>query len=275
MIQELIRIGPISISPFGIMLAAAFFAALVQLRWGLKHLQAGDAEDAGAILVAAVLGGILGAKIYYAALYGDWRLIFDRAGLVWYGGFILGALAVLWVARRRRLDAWSLADAAAPALALGYAVGRIGCFLVGDDFGMPTELPWGVKFPAGVPAPTTAGLMRHEYGAVVPAEIPDTELIAVHPTQLYETLAAGLIWWVGVWLLRRGARRGTTTVVVLSLLAVERFLVEFVRAKDDRFLAGLTLAQVLSLVALLIMGLLWKRLSKSYGEQQLHKEVSR
>jgi phosphatidylglycerol:prolipoprotein diacylglycerol transferase len=275
MIQELIRIGPISISPFGIMLAAAFFAALVQLRWGLKRLQAGDAEDAGAILVAAVLGGILGAKIYYAALYRDWRLIFDRAGLVWYGGFILGALAVLWVARRRRLDAWSLADAAAPALALGYAVGRVGCFLVGDDFGMPTELPWGVEFPAGVPAPTTAGLMRHEYGAVVSGDIPDTELIAVHPTQLYETLAAGMIWWVGVWLLRRGARRGTTTVVVLSLLAVERFLVEFVRAKDDRFLAGLTLAQVLSLVALLVMGLLWKRLSNSYREQQLHKEVSR
>lgn len=275
MIQELIRIGPISISPFGIMLAAAFFAALVQLRWGLKYLQAGDAEDAGAILVAAVLGGILGAKIYYAALYRDWRLIFDRAGLVWYGGFILGALAVLWVARRRRLNAWALADAAAPALALGYAVGRIGCFLVGDDFGMPTKLPWGVKFPAGVPAPTTAGLMRHEYGAVVSEDIPDTELIAVHPTQLYETIGAGLIWLVGVWLLRRGARRGTTTVVVLSLLAVERFLVEFLRAKDDRFVAGLTLAQALSLVALVVMGLLWMKLSRSYREQAADKEESR
>lgn len=275
MIQELIRIGPISISPFGIMLAAAFFAALVQLRWGLKYLQAGDAEDAGAILVAAVLGGILGAKIYYAALYRDWRLIFDRAGLVWYGGFILGALAVLWVARRRRLDAWALADAAAPALALGYAVGRIGCFLVGDDFGMPTKLPWGVKFPAGVPAPTTAGLMRHEYGAVVSEDIPDTELIAVHPTQLYETIGAGLIWLVGVWLLRRGARRGTTTVVVLSLLAVERFLVEFLRAKDDRFVAGLTLAQALSLVALVVMGLLWMKLSRSYRKQEADKEESR
>ena len=75
---------------------------MIQLRWGLKHLQAGDAEDASAILLAAVLGGILGAKLYYAALYRDWRLVFDRAGLVWYGGFILGALAVLWVARRRR-----------------------------------------------------------------------------------------------------------------------------------------------------------------------------
>lgn len=272
MIQELFHIGPISISPFGIMLAAAFFSAMIQLRWGLKHLQAGDAEDASAILLAAVLGGILGAKLYYAALYRDWRLVFDRAGLVWYGGFILGALAVLWVARRRRMNAWSLADAAAPALALGYAVGRIGCFLVGDDFGMPTTLPWGVKFPAGVPAPTTAGLMRHEYGAEVPPEIPDTELIAVHPTQLYETLAAGVIWLIGVWMLRRGARRGMTTVVVISLLAVERFFVEFLRAKDDRFVGGLTLAQVLSLVALVIMGLLWMRLRASSDAATLDVE---
>ncbi len=263
MIQELFHIGPISISPFGVLLAAAFIAALSQLRWGLKYLQAGDADDASAILLAGALGGILGAKLYYAALYRDWRLIFDRAGLVWYGGFILGTLAVLWVARRRRLNAWSLADAAAPALALGYSVGRIGCFLVGDDFGMPTSLPWGVKIPFGVPAPTTAGLMRHEYGAEVPLEIPDSELIAVHPTQVYETLTAGAIWLIGVWMLRRGARRGMTAVVVVSLLALERFFVEFLRAKDDRFVGGLTLAQVFSLVVLVIMGLLWMKLRAS------------
>ena len=105
--------------------------------------------------------------------------------------------------------------------------------------------------------------MRHEYGAEVPPEIPDSELIAVHPTQLYETLAAGAIWLIGVWMLRRGARRGMTTVVVVSLLAVERFFVEFLRAKDDRFVGGLTLAQVLSLVALVIMGLLWMKLRAS------------
>jgi phosphatidylglycerol:prolipoprotein diacylglycerol transferase len=263
MIQELFRIGPVSISPFGVMIVAAFLSAYAQLRWGLKRLEAGDAEDASAILLAGGLGGIVGAKVYYAALYGDWRLFFDRAGLVWYGGFILGAVAVLWVARRRRLNGWAIADAAAPALALGYAVGRVGCFLVGDDFGMPTGLPWGVRFPHGVPAPTTAGLMRHEYGADVALEIPDSELIAVHPTQLYETLAVGGIWLIGAWMLRRGARRGTTTLVVVSLLAVERFLVEFLRAKDDRFVGDLTLAQIFSLIALVIVGLLWRRLPGS------------
>jgi phosphatidylglycerol:prolipoprotein diacylglycerol transferase len=274
MIQEVFRLGPLSISPFGVMMAAAFFAALAQLRWGLKRLQAGTAEDATAVLLAAALGGILGAKLYYAALYRDWHLLFDRAGLVWYGGFILGALAVLWVGRRRQLDGWALADAAAPALALGYAVGRIGCFLVGDDFGMPTRLPWGVRFPRGVPAPTTAGLMRHEYGAIVPPEIPDSELIAVHPTQLYESLAAGAIWLVGIWMLRRGYRRGSTASVVVSLLAVERFLVEFVRAKDDRLLAGLTVAQILSLVVLLVTGLLWYRLTGA-GKGSAPKKAKR
>ena len=268
MIQELFRIGPFPISSFGVLLAAAFVAAFFQLRWGLRRSQTGDTDDANAITLAAAFGGIIGAKVYYAILYQDWRLLFDRAGLVWYGGFILGTLAVLWVARRRKLPAWALSDAAAPALALGYAVGRIGCFLVGDDFGMPTSLPWGVKFPQGVPAPTTAGLMRHEYGAEVPAEIPDGELIAVHPTQLYETFAAGTIWLIGVWMLSRGARRGATTLVVVSLLAVERFLVEFLRAKDDRFLAGLTLAQVLSLVVLVITGLLWARLSAVDRQRQ-------
>ena len=111
--------------------------------------------------MAAGIGGVLGAKIYYALLYRDWSLLFERFGLVWYGGLILGTLAVIWVARRRRLTGWAVTDAAAPGLALGYGLGRIGCFLVGDDFGMPTDLPWGVAFPKGLPAPTTAVPTSH------------------------------------------------------------------------------------------------------------------
>lgn len=255
MINELFNIGPLAISPFGVMMVVAFVAAYLQLRWGLKHLGVGDAEDASALVLAAGIGGILGAKLYYAALYRDWTLIFERFGLVWYGGFALGALAVVWVARRRRLPPWAVADAAAPGLALGYGLGRIGCFLVGDDFGMPTDLPWGVAFPRGLPAPTTAGLMRDEYGAEIPWEIPDTQLVNVHPTQLYETFAAVLIWAVGVRMLRRGAPTGSTTLVVVALMALERFLVEFVRAKDDRLLGGLTIAQLISIaVVVLVIG---------------------
>ena len=101
MINELFRIGPVSISPFGVMLVAAFVAAWAQLRWGLRRLDAGDEEDASALVLAAGIGGILGAKIYYALLYRDWTLLFERFGLVWYGGFILGTLAVIWASRSR------------------------------------------------------------------------------------------------------------------------------------------------------------------------------
>ncbi|MEJ2086104.1 MAG: prolipoprotein diacylglyceryl transferase, partial [Acidobacteriota bacterium] len=179
-------------------------------------------------------------------------LLLDRAGFVWYGGFLAGFLAVLWVVHRRELPAWRALDAIAPSLALGYGIGRIGCFLVGDDFGMPTDKPWGVAFPYGLPGPTTAGLMRSEYGASVPWDIPSDQLIRVHPTQLYETLAAILIWFIGMKLIKSSARPGVTTVVVVALLALERFLVEFLRAKDDRFLGDFTMAQGLSLGVLAI-----------------------
>jgi phosphatidylglycerol:prolipoprotein diacylglycerol transferase len=253
MIKELFNIGPIVISPFGAMMVLAFLAAYVQLRWGLKQQGIGDDEDASAILLAGGIGGIAGAKVYYAILYGDWRLLLDRAGFVWYGGFVVGLLAVVWVIRRRNLPFWQTTDAIAPALALGYGIGRIGCFLVGDDFGMPTEKPWGIAFPYGLPGPTTAGLLRNEYGADIPWDIPDGQLVTVHPTQLYETLAALAIWFIGVWLLKRGGRQGTATVVVIAFLAIERFLVEFLRAKDDRFFGTLTMAQAISVGVLVIV----------------------
>lgn len=258
MIQELFHIGPIVISPFGVMLVLAFFAGYLQLRRGMKRLGVGDEEDASSILFAAGVGGILGAKIYYAALYGDWHLLLDRSGLVWYGGFMLATVAVLWVIRRRRLAFWPLLDAATPALALGYGIGRIGCFLVGDDYGRPSKVPWAIAFPNGLP-PTTAGYLRSEFGLAIPAAIPDDRLMRVHPTQIYETLLALVIAWLGWRLLRgpAGKQAGKTALAVFAGLAIERFLVEIVRAKDDRFLAGLTLAQAISLAILVFLAVLW------------------
>lgn len=256
MIQELFHIGPLPISPFGVLLVAAFVGAFLQLRWGLRRLEIGDDEDANALLFAAGVGGIVGGKVYYAILYQDWRLLLNRSGLVWYGGLILGTLAVLLTLRLRRLPGWATADAAAPSLALGYAVGRLGCFFVGDDYGVPTELPWGVAFPVG-PVPTKAGWLRSEFGIDVPAEIPGDELLAVHPTQLYETLTCLGIWFVGVWLLRRGAGRGRTALLTLGLLGLERFGVEFLRAKDDRWFGGFTLAQLLSVAVVAVVVGVW------------------
>ncbi len=263
MLRELFHIGSFSVSPFGVTLVLAFLASYLQLRWGMKRLGVGDDEDASALVFAAGLGGIVGAKVYYAILFKDWHLLFDRSGLVWYGGFILGAAGVLWTMRRRRLPAWPLLDAATPALALGYAIGRVGCFLVGDDYGRPTDLPWGVQFPVGLPE-TTAGNLREMFHVAIPASIPDSALLKVHPTQLYETAMALTIWGVAMWLFRRRREPGTVALVVLSLLAVERFLVEILRAKDDRFFGPFTLAQMISLSVLVLLGVLaWLRRRRS------------
>jgi len=262
MIKEIFHIGSFSISPFGVMLVFAFLASYLQLRWGMKRLGIGDEEDASALVFAAGVGGILGAKVYYAILNMDWRLLFDRSGLVWYGGFILGAIGVLWMMRHRHLPGWPMADVAAPALALGYGIGRIGCFLVGDDYGRPTDLPWGVPFPVGLPE-TTAGNLRQMFHVQVPASIPDETLMRVHPTQLYETAMAVAIWAFAVWLFKREHRPGTVALAVLALLAVERFLIEFLRAKDDRFFGGFTLAQVISVaVFLIVLAFGWYRRSR-------------
>jgi phosphatidylglycerol:prolipoprotein diacylglycerol transferase len=259
-LRELFHVGSFSVSPFGVMLVVAFLAAYAQLRWGLRRLGAGDEEDASALLFAGGVGGIVGAKIYYAALYRDWRLLIDRSGLVWYGGFVAGAICILWVMRRRRLRPWPTADAVAPALSLGYACGRVGCFLVGDDYGVPTGLPWGVRFPVGLP-PSDAGNLRSLFGVELPPGVPDDQLIAVHPTQLYEALAALAVWGLGCWLLRRRAAEGATVLAVVALLATERFAVEFLRAKDDRLLGTFTVAQAISVgvLAAVVAFWLWRR----------------
>jgi phosphatidylglycerol:prolipoprotein diacylglycerol transferase len=260
MIKEIFHIGSFSVSPFGVMLVFAFLTGYLQLRWGMRQLGIGDEEDASALVFAAGVGGILGAKIYYAILNLDWRLLFDRSGLVWYGGFITGLLCVVWMIRRRRLQVWPLADAVAPALALGYGVGRIGCFLVGDDYGRPTNLPWGMAFPVGLPE-TTAGNLRRMFGVAVPVSISDDTLMRVHPTQLYETALALAIWGFALWLFKRRPQPpGMVALAVFALLAVERFLIEILRAKDDRFLGGFTLAQAFSVAILVTVAIVaWVR----------------
>ncbi len=257
MIRELFHIGSFSISPFGLMMVLAFLASWAVLRWGLRELELGNEEDSSALLLAAGIGGIGGAKIYYAILYGDWHLLFDRSGLVWYGALIGGTFAVLWTIRRRGLAAWPVTDVAGPTVAIGYAVGRVGCFLVGDDYGFPTDLPWGVKFPYGLPAPTTAGFMRSEYGATIPEGVSANELVAVHPTQLYETIAGLAICVLGILLIKRRLPLGRVAIISFGLLALERFGVEFLRAKDDRFFGGFTVAQFLSVAVIVILGALW------------------
>ncbi|HET7712531.1 MAG TPA: prolipoprotein diacylglyceryl transferase [Thermoanaerobaculia bacterium] len=245
MYPTVVRIGSLEITTFGLMM----FTAFVVGGWILsrEYRRVGLSADlASSMVMYAAIGGIVGAKIYYAILFRDFRLLFERAGLVWYGGLIGGVLACSWLVRRSGADFLTAADAGTPALSIGYAIGRIGCFLVGDDYGRPTDSWVGVAFPKGAP-PTTAGALR-DFGVQVDPALPPDAVLRVHPTQLYETGAALLMFGIFLWLVRRPHRRGVPFALFLMLLGLERFLVEIVRAKDDRFLGPFTIAQLISVI---------------------------
>jgi len=253
MFPTLVKIGSFEITTFGLMMFLAFITAGWVLARQFRHYGL-DEELASSMVVAAAIGGIAGAKIYYAILFHDWHLLFDRAGLVWYGGLIGGALACTALIVRKRVSFLMVADAAAPALAIGYAIGRIGCFLVGDDYGRPTDAWYGVAFPKGAP-PTTARSLR-EFGSHIDPSIPDFRILKVHPTQLYETGMALVMFAILMWLVRRPHHRGMAWGLFCVMLGIERFLVEIVRAKDDRFFGPFTVAQLIS-VLLIFAGLAW------------------
>jgi phosphatidylglycerol---prolipoprotein diacylglyceryl transferase len=256
---EILRIGDFVITSFGVMmflsfLTAAYFTGRQLERYGLPKDYAWD------MLAWCALGGILGAKVYYLALH--WQAvvanpmaeILSRGGLVWYGGLIGGIVAYYLQVRARKLPVATMYDATAPALAIAYAVGRLGCFLVGDDYGGYTEGPLGVAFPEGAP-PSTAGILR-SMGETVPAHIADYAVVAVHPTQLYEIGLAlimfGVLWQLGA---RRAFRAGQLFAVYMVLYGIERFGIEFVRVKSDRvFIAGVGLSTS-QLMSVLLVGL--------------------
>jgi phosphatidylglycerol:prolipoprotein diacylglycerol transferase len=263
MYPDLFQIGGLRIASFGVLMAMACLFGGVVLAGELRRK--GADPGAGWNLVGwAVLGGIGGAKFYYLVL--NWPetavdptgAAFSRSGLVWYGGFCGAAILILWRLRRDRRPVLLYADALAPALALAYGVGRLGCFMAGDDYGLPTDLPWGVAFPRGLP-PSTAHNLRTQFGVAVDPKVPDGALLAVHPTQLYE-VALMLVIFTVLWRLRkRWPQAGRLFFLYLVLAGVERLIIEVLRAKDDRFLGPFTVAQAISLgsVAAGIVGSAW------------------
>lgn len=241
-----VQLGPLEITGYGLMMMVAFLMGGWLVAIELKRR--GLAEDYAADMVAAaVIGGIIGAKLWYVVVTQDAGALLSRGGLVWYGGFIGGTAAVILNGWRLNVPLRWTMQLVAPALPAAYALGRVGCFLVNDDYGRPTDLPWAVKFPQGLP-PSTAASMEQLFGIPVPQGIDPSTVLAVHPTQIYEAIIM-LAAFMLLWSLRKGGRPiGWIFAAYLVIAGVERFFIEILRAKDDRFLGPFTLAQLTSVI---------------------------
>jgi phosphatidylglycerol:prolipoprotein diacylglycerol transferase len=227
-----VNILGLNIQMFGVMLALALVSSGVLAARRLKELGL-PVDWVYEMMFCAGAGGVLGAKVWYVIEKGDLGSFFSGTGLVFYGGAIGGALAVMAYAKHRGFLDYRLFDMGAPGLAIGYAVGRLGCQLAGDgDYGIPSNLPWAMAYPDGT-VPTT---------------------VRVHPTPIYEFLVMGAVtWWL--WSRRDKARPGTLIGWWALLAGIERFLVEFIRRNDD-IVGPFSLAQFVSLL-LIVAGSWW------------------
>ena len=235
--QPTVDVLGINIKLFGVMFALGFLACGLVLARRLREL--GRPTDwAYEMVFAALIGGLVGARVYF--LIQHWSSVkhdvvgsaFSGTGLVWYGGAIGGAIGVLGWAHWRRMLNWTTIDMSATVLALGYAIGRIGCQVSGDgDYGIRSTLPWAMGYPKGT-VPTPPG-------------------VKVQPTPIYETVAMCLVAWF-LWRLRDRVRPGVIFALYLVLSGLERLLVEFIR-RNREVAVGLTAPQLES-VALVVIG---------------------
>jgi phosphatidylglycerol:prolipoprotein diacylglycerol transferase len=243
-------LGPLQLTGFGIAMMAAFGIA----HWISQHVlsaRGDDPEIMNDVTFAALVGTIVGGKVYYAINEQRFSALFSRAGFVFWGGFIGSVLLAWLVIRWRKQNFLRVADGAAAGIAAGYAIGRTGCWAVGDDYGRAWNGPLAVAFPRGAP-PSTVYNMNHDFHANLPASLSPDMVVSVYPTQLLE-VALGLVMFVILWRLRRNTHRAGWLFGMYCLLAgVERFIVEFFRAKGD-VVGPLTSAQWVAL-AVTVLG---------------------
>jgi phosphatidylglycerol---prolipoprotein diacylglyceryl transferase len=235
--------GPIT--GFGIAMMAAFGIAHWVAQKVLEE-RGDDIEIMNDVTFAALIGTIIGGKVYFAINEQRLSALFSRAGFVYWGGF-LGSVLLAWlVIRWRKQNFLRVADGAAVGIAAGYAIGRTGCWAVGDDYGRPYDGFLSVAFPEGAPA-STAGNLNQLFNAHLPASLPFDTVVSVYPTQLIE-VALGFVMFVVLWRLRRHTHRAGWLFGMYCLLAgVERFIVEFFRAKGD-MVGPLTSAQLIAII---------------------------
>ena len=238
MYPVLFRIGDVVISSYSVMVLLAFLVGY----WlgGAELRRKGlNGNLADLLLIPCVLGGIGGAKVLFlvqnvtlSEILSD-PLRYLSSGLTFYGGLIGALILIGLVVWWRKVSYWAVTDSIAPGLVLAYGIGRIGCLLVGDDYGIPSNLPWAMAFPQGAP--------------------PTTE--RVHPAQVYDTLLMiGLFLFL--WKIRKKERpNGWLSSVMFILLGIERFFIEFIRNTSPSFIPGLSQAQLIS-VGIIILGVL-------------------
>ncbi|MGB3364289.1 MAG: prolipoprotein diacylglyceryl transferase [Thermodesulfobacteriota bacterium] len=250
MYPTLFTVGDIYISSFSVMVLVAFLVAYFVGEAELKR-KGLNSNLADLLLIACVIGGLGGAKVLFLFQnVGFSDFISDpvrylASGFTFLGGF-LGSLLLMWfVTQMKRVRFLTVTDAAAPALILAYAIGRIGCLLVGDDYGAPTNLPWAISFPNGSP-PT---------------------LLAVHPTQIYDTISM-LIFFAILWSIRKkDLPIGWITAVTFMVLGVQRFLVEFLRDTTPSFIPGFSQAQVISTILVLVGAIMLYKVGQNKAKE--------
>ena len=248
-----INLGPLPVTGFGFAVLLAFVIAQILSQQELtRRGYQKEADTIPDLILACIVGTLVGGKLYYAGIVThDWHSLLGRAGFVFWGGFIGSVIACWIVITRKKLSFARFSDVAGFAIAAGYSVGRTGCWAVGDDYGRPWSGPLAVMFPEGAPA-STAGNMNQLFGTPIPAGATPDTVLAVHPTQLYET-ALGFVMFMILWRFRHHKHaEGWLFGMYLVLAGAERFFIEFFRAKDDRFAMGLTLAQFIAITVAIV-----------------------
>ena len=236
---RLLELGPVTVYTYGVLLALAYLAGLrlATVRARTRGLDPTRVMDLGILIIVAAIAG---AKVLLFVI--DARYFLDqpmeifslaRSGGVFYGGLIAAVLVSIWFLRRHRMPVWLTCDIFAPGIALGHAIGRVGCLFAGCCYGQPTSLPWGVVFSD----PFAASYVGTPLG------------VHLHPTQLYETGAELLILAILLLTERRGRYfAGRTFWFYVALYAVSRFVIEFFRGDERGSLAGLSTSQFISIV---------------------------
>jgi len=248
----LFTVGTYSVSSFTVMVVITFIVGYVIT---LQEFRRKGIDEGLLDLLAgtSVILGFVGAKLlflYQNTTFSEFiahPVQYLASGLTWWGTLVPCIFLWALIARLKKVNFWLIGDAAAPALVLAYGIGRIGCLLAGDDYGVPSNLPWALSFPNGAP-PT---------------------LERVHPTQIYESLSMLIVFLV-LWTVRKkDLPVGWISYITLIILGVERFLIEFIRNTSPSSIPGITQAQIIS-IGFIVVGVykfiqLKSRLRKSVG----------